>query len=146
MRGLPGWILTVLLLVPGGAASGDDGVPVEDPEPGTPEHVIQKAFFAAQMDDFRMFYGDLCHRDTCKLTDVAMEAYRAGPWAHFRGRYAQCLTDPDTLAFRYLKRIPREVNASTGTVTYIFGEGESGGRMLLKRDKDREWKIFKLCE
>jgi hypothetical protein len=93
-----------------------------------------------------MFYGDLCHRDTCALTDVAMEAFRSGPWALFRARYEQCLEDRDVLSFRYQKRIPRDVKPSTRDVTFVFGAGDGGGRIVLKRDKEGEWRVFKLCE
>ena len=130
------------------AVHADDapGILVEDPLPGTAEHVVQKAFLVAQLDDFRGFYGDLCHRDTCKLTDVAMAAYKEGQWAKFKARYEQCLVDVDTLTYRYQKTIPRTIKESTRRVTFVFGEGKTGGRMLLRRNKDGEWRIYKLFD
>lgn len=130
------------------AARADDapGVLVKDPLPGTAEYVVQKVFLVTQLDDFRGFYGDLCHRDTCKLTDVAMAAYKDGQWAKFKARYEQCLVDADTLTYRYRKTIPRTIKDSTSRVTFVFGEGKKGGRMLLRRNEDGEWRIFKLSE
>jgi len=141
------FVLALTLVAAFAVQAGDaPGVLVEDPLPGTAEHVVQKAFLVAQLDDFRGFYGDLCHRDACKLTDVAMAAYKDGQWAKFKARYEQYLVDVDTLTYRYLKTIPRTIKDSTRRVTLVFGEGKDGDRMLLRRNKDGEWRIFKLCD
>lgn len=136
-------LLAVLLLsVPGVRADDGEGVVVVDPLPGTPEHLIQQVFVAAQFDDFRGFYGDLCHRSTCELTDVAMKAYKEGPWQKFRDHYKRCLVDADAVSYRYDRTSPKKITKRSSKVTFYFN-GES---MVLKRDDDGKWKVYFLCE
>jgi hypothetical protein len=135
--------MAVLLLCASTALADDgDGVVVRDPLPGTPEHLIQKVFVAAQFDDFRGFYGDLCHRDTCRLKDVTMKAFQDGPWQKFREHYKKCLVDTDALTYRYDRTSPKKITTRTKKVTFYF-DGES---MVLKRDEDGAWKVYFLCE
>lgn len=136
--------MTTILLLSTSFAHADDGggVLVEEPLPGTAEHLIQKVFVAAQFDDFRGFYGNLCHRDTCKLTDVALESYKTKQWEKFKSRYRTCLVDEDTMIYRYQRTSPKKVTDRTKKVTFFF----DGGRMILKKDKEGAWKVFRLCE
>ena len=137
-------LMTTILLLSVSIVRADDGggVLVEEPLPGTAEHLIQRVFVAAQFDDFRGFYGNLCHRDTCTLTDVAMASYEAGQWTKFKSRYRSCLVDEDTLIYRYQHSSPKKVTARTDKVTFYF----EGGSMVLKKDAEGAWKVFKLCE
>ncbi|MFH1530833.1 MAG: hypothetical protein ABIK09_08900 [Pseudomonadota bacterium] len=139
----PFFLMTALLLtVP--AARADDGerVLVVEPLPGTPEHLIQQVFVAAQFDDFRGFYGDLCHRDTCTLTDVAMKSFQAGPWEKFKANFKRCLVDEDSLSYKYERMSPKKLTPRTNKVTFYF----EGGSMILKKDAEGAWKIYRLCE
>ena len=134
-------VAALLLSVP--SARAEDGeVVVKDPLPGSPEYLIQKVFVAAQFDDYRGFYGDLCHRDTCKLTDVAMETYRTKQWEKFKVSYKTCLVDEESLAYRYQRTSPKTVTKRTSRVTFYF----KGGSMVLRRDAEGVWKISTLCE
>jgi hypothetical protein len=136
-------MLAVLLLTASTARADDgEGVLVVDPLPGTPEHLIQQVLVAGQFDDFRGFYGDLCHRDTCKLKDVAMKSYRAKYWEKFLTHYKKCIVDMDALSFRYERTSPKKITKRTSKVTYYFF-GES---MVLKKDDDGAWKVYHLCE
>jgi len=133
-----------VLLLSASSARADEGedVLVMAPHPGTPEHLIQKVFVAAQFDDYRGFYGDLCHRDTCKLTDMAMEAYKSKQWEKFRSHYKRCLVDEDSLHYRYKRTSPRRITKRTCKVTFYF----EGGSMVLKKDAEGAWRVYRLCE
>jgi hypothetical protein len=136
-------LLVAMMLLPSTARAGDgDGVVVKAPLPGTPEHLIQKVFIAAQFDDYRGFYGDLCHRNTCKLTDVAMKSFRDKQWEKFKAEFRNCLIDKDSLSFRYEHTSPKKITGRTSKVTFYF----QGGSMILKKDAEGSWKIYRLCE
>jgi len=135
-------MVVLLLSVPAARAEDGEGVLVVEPLPGTAEHVIQTVFVAAQFDDFRGFYGNLCHRDACKLTDVAMKSFQDGQWEKFKASFKRCLVDEDSLSYKYERTSPKKITQRTNKVTFYLG----GGSMILKKDAEGAWKIHRLCE
>ncbi len=137
-------ILMAGLLLSVSTVRADDGggVKVVEPLPGTPEHLLQQVFVAAQFDDYRGFYGDLCHRDTCKLTDVAMKSFENAQWKKFKAAYKRFLVDEDTLSFKYERTSPKKITERTSKVTFYF----QGGSMILKKDSEGAWRIYRLSE